>query len=324
MDEIKNEVIIYKSEEGPEFLVKMRNESVWMSLQQIADLFGRDKSVISRHIKNIYKEAELSRNSVVAKYATTGSDGKTYQVEYFNLDMIISVGYRVNSRRGTHFRIWATQRLRDYIIKGFAVNEQRLKDKSQAKLKELEGAVKLLQRAAESQRASGFEKELFAVIAEYTQTWTLLHQFDEGEVPPGGGKAVQTSLEYDRLLTQIEQFSQRLKKAGFVEKQFGQERGRAFKEIVGAVNSQSGEVAQNGALLFYSIIKDEPFLGGNKQIASLLLLVYLVNNNYFYTKRGERKLSDAAVAVLSILVEESRREDRSVVLQLIASMINKK
>ena len=143
----KGEIIIYKSPEGPELQVKLQNETVWMPLQQIADLFGRDKSVISRHITNVFKTAELRQNSVVAKFATVQTEGRRLverEVEFYNLDLIISVGYRVNSQKATQFRIWATQRLRDYIIKGFVINEHRLPEAHVVKLKELETAHKLM------------------------------------------------------------------------------------------------------------------------------------------------------------------------------------
>lgn len=123
-----NDVEIYTAKDGKaQIEVRFENETVWLSLNQLAQLFGRDKSVISRHLKRIFEDRELSRKSVVAKNATTAADGKTYEVEYFNLDVIISVGYRVNSKRGTQFRQWATQRLRDYLVKGYAINEKRLK-----------------------------------------------------------------------------------------------------------------------------------------------------------------------------------------------------
>jgi hypothetical protein len=164
--EIKNnEIIIYKSEAGPELKVQMDGETVWLSLQQIADLFGRDKSVVSRHIKNVFNSAELSPNSVVAKNATTATDGKIYQVEYYNLDMIISVGYRVNSKRGTQFRIWATKKLRDYLVKGYAVNEKRLKEDHDIKMKELQDTARLFQNVLESHRAEGYEKDLLKLEA---------------------------------------------------------------------------------------------------------------------------------------------------------------
>ncbi|MBP9773556.1 MAG: virulence RhuM family protein [Candidatus Peribacteraceae bacterium] len=142
------EVIVYESAKGKtQVEVRLQKESLWLSLQQMARLFGRDKSVISRHIQNILKDKELERKSVVANYATTAEDGKNYNVDYYNLDMIISVGYRVNSKQGTQFRIWATQILKQHIVKGFTINEKRLKEQQTIRIKELEKAVTSLQKA---------------------------------------------------------------------------------------------------------------------------------------------------------------------------------
>ncbi len=142
------EVIVYESAKGKtQVEVRLQKESLWLSLQQMARLFGRDKSVISRHIQNILKDKELERKSVVANYATTAEDGKNYNVDYYNLDMIISVGYRVNYKQGTQFRIWATQILKQHIVKGFTINEKRLKEQQTIRIKELEKAVTSLQKA---------------------------------------------------------------------------------------------------------------------------------------------------------------------------------
>jgi len=157
--ERKNEIIIYQTKEGKSRLeVKLQQENLWLSLNQIAELFERDKSVISRHIKNIFKEGELDNNSVVAFFATTASDGKVYQVEHFNLDLIISVGYRINSKRGTQFRIWATQTLKDHLVKGYTINEKRLKEQ-QEKFKELHQTVEFLKNTIGNKQLSSEETQ---------------------------------------------------------------------------------------------------------------------------------------------------------------------
>lgn len=149
------EIIIYQTEDGQAKLdVRLEKETIWLRLDQIAVLFGRDKSVISRHLNNVFKSQELLRDSVVAKNATTASDGKTYRVDYYNLDAIISVGYKVNSKRGTEFRIWASQVLKDHIVKGYTVNEKRLRDEN-ARLKELQETVDLLGRIIDQRQLAG-------------------------------------------------------------------------------------------------------------------------------------------------------------------------
>ena len=175
----RSQIEIYQNKDNKtEIEVQFDNETFWLSLSQIAELFGRDKSVISRHLKNIFAESELEKNQVVAFFATTASDAKIYQVEYFNLDAIISVGYRVNSKQGTRFRIWATERLKNYLVKGFAVNEKRVKE-YQKNLIELRKTIKLIQDSVELKELSTLESKGFlSIITNYTQSFILLNRFD--------------------------------------------------------------------------------------------------------------------------------------------------
>ena len=175
----RSQIEIYQNKDNKtEIEVQFDNETFWLSLNQIAELFGRDKSVISRHLKNIFAESELEKNQVVAFFATTASDAKIYQVEYFNLDAIISVGYRVNSKQGTRFRIWATERLKNYLVKGFAINEKRVKE-YQENLIELRKTIKLIQDSVELKELSTLESKGFlSIITNYTQSFILLNQFD--------------------------------------------------------------------------------------------------------------------------------------------------
>lgn len=173
-----NPVILYEDASGEIALdVSLENETVWLSQKQMEVLFDRDKSVISRHIRNIFKEGELDKKAVVAKNATTASDGKTYQVEFYNLDMIISLGYRVNSKRATRFRVWATKVLKQYLINGYATNQKRLQQKG---LKELRQTLGLLQTTISGAELElGEAKGLLEVILNYGRTWTLLQGYDE-------------------------------------------------------------------------------------------------------------------------------------------------
>ena len=175
----RSQIEIYQNKDNKtEIEVQFDNETFWLSLNQIAELFGRDKSVISRHLKNIFAESELEKNQVVAFFATTASDAKIYQVEYFNLDAIISVGYRVNSKQGTRFRIWATERLKNYLVKGFAINEKRVKE-YQENLIELRKTIKLIQDSVELKELSTLESKGFlSIITNYTHSFILLNQFD--------------------------------------------------------------------------------------------------------------------------------------------------
>lgn len=329
MEEInKGEIVIYPASQGPELQVSIQGDSVWLTLNQIAQLFGRDKSVISRHIKNVFKTAELSQNSVVAKNATTASDGKTYMVEYYNLDLIISVGYRVNSKRGTQFRIWATRRLRDYLLKGYALNQQRLKERQEVKLKELEGAIKLLQGAVETNRLAGYEKELLKIITDYTQVWITLNRYDQGRLEiTQANKRVLYRLDYEKIKRAIEQFTARLIKIKEAGDLFGREVEHKLKAILGNIEQTFGgkalykSVEEKAAHLLYFAVKDHPFADGNKRIGSLLFLLYLVENRYLYNKRGERKFNDNALTALVLLLAESRPEQKEVMVKLIGYLI---
>ncbi len=160
-------VIIFKSADGPKLEVRLKKETTWLSLDQMAALFGRDKSVISRHIKNVFKEKELTKKAVVANFATTASDGKTYNVEYYNLDVIISVGYRVKSQQGVGFRIWATKTLKQHLIQGYTVNENRLFEEK-AKLQKLQETIAFLQQKSRAKLLKGQEKEIINLLADYS------------------------------------------------------------------------------------------------------------------------------------------------------------
>lgn len=335
MEEIKKgEIEIYKAPEGPELQVKFQGETLWAPLQQIADFFGRDKSVVSRHIKNIFNSSELSPNSVVAKFATTANDGKIYQVEYYNLDMIISVGYRVSSKRATQFRIWATQRLKDYLLKGYVVNQNRLdqlKQEHNSQLKELQQTVKLFQNVIEARRADGYEKELLNIIVDFANTWTVLQQYDEGKLAIDGvSKKSARKLDHEEIQKSIHRFKNRLmakKEAGGL---FGQEVGGKFEAVLGSINQTFGgkelypSLEEKAAHLLYFAVKDHPFVDGNKRIGCLLFLLFLVENNYLNNKKGERKVNDTALVALALLIAESKPTDKTVMIKLVVNLINKR
>lgn len=331
----KGEIVIYKSPDGPEVKVTLEGETLWLTQSQIAEVFGVGVPAINKHAKNIYTEAELSQKGTISKMEIVQTEGKRVvkrSVDRYNLDMIIAIGYRVNSRRATQFRIWATQRLRDYILKGFALNERRLKETQALKLKELEGAVKLLQGAIESTRLKGYEGDLLKIITDYTKTWIVLNQYDRGELEienVSSRRRIEV-LAYDEVIADIQRFKARLlaqKQAGDV---FGVESGEKFKAILGSVAQSFGgkdvyeSVEEKAVHLLYLTIKDHPFVDGNKRIGSLLFLLFLIENSAFYNTRGERKIADNTLAALALLVAESKPEQKEVMIKLIVNLINKK
>ena len=199
-----SKIIIYKNKNGHiDLTVNLSEETVWLSLNQLAQLFGRDKSVISRHLSNIFKTKELNKNSVVANFATTASDGKTYQVDYYNLDAIISVGYRVNSVQATQFRQWATDVLKKHLIEGYTINKNRLAENG---IKELQQSIKLLQKTLKQNNlVNDIGAETIQIIINYTKTWNLLLSYDEDKLNlPKTGKPFVTELNYETALNAIE------------------------------------------------------------------------------------------------------------------------
>lgn len=328
-----SEVTIYKDDQGPAVEVSFEGETVWLSSGQMATLFTKDTKTIATHIRHIYAEGELVRDKTALKKANTRntSIGLDKPTTYYNLDVVISVGYRVKSKRGTQFRIWATQHLRDYLLKGFIVNQERLKEQSQAKLKELEGAVKLLQGAVETHRLDGYEKELLNIITDYTATWVLLNKYDHDELEiENVTKRSIYKLDYEKVSKSIEQFKKRLMSKGEASDIFGTESGSKFQGLLGNIEQTwDGKqlyesLEEKAAHLLYFAIKDHPFVDGNKRIGSLLFLLYLIENRALYNKRGERKVNDNALAALALLIAESKPDQKHVMVKLIVNIINKK
>ncbi|MFC1523828.1 virulence RhuM family protein [Thermodesulfobacteriota bacterium] len=229
----QGEIIIYQTEDGQSSLeVHLAEETVWLTLNQIAGLFDRDKSVVSRHLRNIFQSGELSKDSVVAKNATTVADGKTYQVDYYNLDAIISVGYRVNSIRGTQFRIWASSVLKEHIIKGYSTNERRLAEKG---LSEMEQAVALLSRTLQSHELVTAEgKAVLEVVSRYAKSWSLLLQYDEDRLEvPERRQPSKSVIDYEQATRAIATMKNDLLDRGEAGDLFGRERDCNLQGILG-------------------------------------------------------------------------------------------
>lgn len=328
-----SEIIIYKDINGPSVVVSFDNETVWLSQADMVNLFQKNQQTISEHIRNIYKEKELVEDKTTLKQANTGIPGigSNKPTIFYNLDVIISVGYRVKSINGTRFRIWATQRLRDYLLKGYAINKDRLAENKDAKVKELQSAVTLIQTALQNKRLEGYEKEVLSIITDYASTWTMLYQYDEDKFKlEQGTKKIISALDYDRVTKTIDRFRARLIKDKQASDLFGREVSSKLKALLGNIEQTFdgknlyATLEEKAAHLLYFAIKDHPFADGNKRIGALMFMVYLIENNRVYNKRGERIINDNALTALALLIAESKPDQKVVMVSLVASLIVKK
>jgi prophage maintenance system killer protein len=320
----RGEVVVFQDPVGQvQVHVRLEEETVWLSLTQIAMLFDRHKSVISRHLRNTFASGELDRAAVVAKSATTASDGKDYQVEFFNLDAILSVGYRVNSVRGTQFRIWATRTLRDHLLRGYTINQQRFAQNA----RELEAALLLARKAAAAESLSTDQgRGLVDVIARYTQTFLLLQRFDEGLLEEPRGTTGGTLPHPVEARAGIAHLKQDLTARREATDLFGREREDALAALLGNLDqSVFGDPAyptieSKAAHLLYFVIKNHPFTDGNKRIGSFLFVDFLHRNGHLM-RGGEAVINDVGLAALALLVAESDPKDKDVMIRLVMNML---
>ena len=319
------EIVIY---EGADARVEVRveREDIWLSLQQLAALFGRDKSVISRHLRNVFASGELERGATVAKNATVQREGErevVRDIEYYNLDAIISVGYRVNSSRATRFRQWATRVLREHLTQGFSLDRERLARNAA----QLEAALALVQKAAAGEALTAQQSRgLVDVLTRYTRTFLWLQGYDEGQLaaPQGtSGGALPTLAEARAAVAQLRA---ELAARGEAGELFGRERGDALAALLGTLEQTVfGEAAyptleSKAAHLLYFIIKNHPFADGNKRSGALLFVDFLARNGRLL-RAGEPIFNDAGLAALALLVAQSDAKDKDVMIALIEHML---
>ncbi len=326
----KSEIKIYKTPEGKTSIeVKLEKDTVWLSLNKMAELFERDKSVISRHIRNIFKEGELKRNSTVAKIATVEKEGDreiVRNIEYFNLDVIISVGYRIKSKRGTQFRIWANQIIKDYLIKGYAINQQRL-EKQAEQLNELKETIKILGNALEYKELSNDEsKGLLKIISDYSYALEILDQYDYQtlKIESTSEKEVY-QLTYEETIKQIEL----VKKTYENSELLGHEKNNSFKSSIATIYQTFGgvdlypSIEKKAANPLYSIVKNHSFSDGNKRIAAFLFLYFLEKNGLLFSETGEKRIADDALVALTLMIAVSKTDEKETMIKVIVNLINK-
>lgn len=315
MNEKNNEIILFENQ-GVKLEVNLKDETVWLNRQQISKLFGRDIKTIGKHINNALKEELLEDNSVVAKFATTASDGKTYQVEYYNLDMILSVGYRVKSNKGIFFRRWANKVLKEYALKGYAVNQKRLEY--------LEKTIKLIDIANRiDERLEGNDaKEILKVIGEYSKALDLLDDYDHRTLKKIEGNIDGRKIEYSDCIEIIN-------KLRFNEESslFAVERDRGLESIIRNIYQSFGgqdiykSIEEKGANFLYLIVKNHVFADGNKRIAATLFIYFLNFYNILY-KDDRQVIDNNTLAALTLLIAESNPKEKDVIIDLVMNFLN--
>ena len=329
MDE--NKIIIYTDDTNSiQLEVRMEREMVWVTRQQLAMLFERDYKTISKHINNALKE-ELADEVVVAKFANTTRHGaiedktQTHEKEYFNLEMVTSVGYRVKSKRGIQFRKWANKILKDYLIKGYAVNERMRKDQ----IGELRQLVGMLGRAVQSQPLLSTDETnaLFEVVTDYTYALDTLDNYDyERLTIEKTTKEEPFHATYENAMEEIRRLREKF--GGSVL--FGNEKDDSFKSSIGQIYQTFGgeelypSVEEKAAMLLYLVTKNHSFSDGNKRIAATLFLWFLNNNGILYRKDGSKRLADNTLVALTLMIAESKTEEKDVMVKVVVNLINQR
>ncbi len=328
---LNNQIVIYQSEDGSTQLdVKLEGETVWLSQAQMSELFGKDRTVIGRHIRNIFKEGELDEKVVCAKNAHTTQHGaiadKKQIQEYtvYNLDVIISVGYRVHSQRGVRFRQWATSVLKQYLIKGYAVNE-RIRQRQIAELRQL---VQVVGRTIEQQpvRTTDESHTLFNVVVDYTYALDTLDDYDYQRLNINKTtKEEPFHATYENAMHEINILRDKFGGSAL----FGNEKDESFKSSIGQIYQTFGgaelypSVEEKAAMLLYLVTKNHSFSDGNKRIAATLFLWFMNNNGILYRKDGSKRIADNTLVALTLMIAESRTEEKDVMVKVVVNLINK-
>lgn len=323
----ENQIVIYQTEDGQTQIdVRLENETVWLTQAQMAELFDKDRTVIGRHIRNIYKEGELNENGTCAKFAHMGSLGlQQYEAAMYNLDVIISVGYRVKSQRGVLFRQWANKVLKEFLIKGYVVNE-RIRREQIGELRQLVG---MLGRTIQNQPLLSNDETnaLFEVVTDYTYALDTLDNYDYQRLTiEKTTKEESFHATYENAMQEIDNLRERF--GGSVL--FGNEKDDSFKSSIGQIYQTFGgvelypSVEEKAATLLYLVTKNHSFTDGNKRIAATLFLWFLNNNGILYREDGSKRLADNTLVALTLMIAESKPEEKDVMVKVVVSLINQR
>ena len=327
MDE--NKIVIYQTEDGQTQIdVRLENETVWLTQAQMVELFQTTKQNVSLHVGNVFKEGELEQEATVKEYLTVQNEGNrkvTRKVKYYNLDVIISVGYRVKSKRGTAFRIWARQIIKDYLVKGYAVNE-RIRKEQIAELRQL---VQVVGRAINNQELPNTteSQDLLNVVVDYTYALDTLDNYDyERLTIDKTTKQEPFHATYENAMEAIQTLREKFGGSTL----FGNEKDDSFKSSIGQIYQTFGgeelypSVEEKAAMLLYLVTKNHSFSDGNKRIAATLFLWFLNNNGILYRKDGSKRLPDNTLVALTLMIAESKTEEKDVMIKVVVNLINQK
>lgn len=325
---MNNSIEIYSSQDGSiQLNVKLENDTVWLTQSQMAELFGVDRTSIVRHIRNIYKSEELDQNSTCAKNAQVRTEGHRSilrEIPYYNLDMIISVGYRVNSKNATSFRRWATSVLKQYLIKGYAINQQIKLDR----YNELKDVVRLMSRTVGLQEKVTSEEYggLFNVISDYVYALDTLDHYDYQSLSiQKTTKEEPFRVTYENAMEAINALKEKFGGSQW----FANEKDDSFKSSIGQIYQTFGgedlypSVEEKAAMLLYLVVKNHSFSDGNKRIAAMLFLWFLNNNHVLYAEDGHKRIADNTLVALTLMIAESRTEEKDVMVKVVVNLINK-
>ncbi len=330
MNDTSNKIIIYSAPDGGvEIKTEIKNDTIWLTQEEIARLFGVKRPSVTRHLNGIYKNEELSEKSTCSFFEHVGKqrEKRTYRTKFYNLDAIISVGYRVNSKKATQFRVWATTTLRKYLVDGYVINQNRIAEQEQ-KLLEIQRTVELIREKSKTRELIGHEKELLDIISEYTKSLVLLNKFDANNLQIGKvNRYIRYELTYDDQQEIVESIRENYGGKDGFSQLFGQEREDKIKGILGSI-SQTFEgkelyesIEEKAAHLLYFTIKDHPYMDGNKRIGSILFIYFLRVNGHLTKKNGEPKINDNAMVALALLIAVSNPVEKENIIKLIINLI---
>jgi len=328
--ESKGKIVIYRSPEGEtELSVNLKEDTVWLTPTQMTKLFEKARPTILEHIKNIYEETELDSTSTCRKFRQVQIEGNRRiirNIDHYNLDVIISVGYRVKSKRGTQFRIWANKVLKEYLVEGYALNAKRLKEQSE-KVRELEKSIEVFKRVADSFQLKQDEfTGILKVISDYTYALDILDQYDHQELKLG---RIERAEEYKINYKDSAELIKNLKKKFGGSGLFGKEKDESFKSTIGTIYQTFNKkelypgLEEKAAMLLYLTIKNHSFIDGNKRIGAALFLMYLSKNSFLYGTSGEKRIADNALVALCLMIAASNPIEKDIILKVVVNLINK-